>query len=281
MIFAPINRSTLITANNQFIDFMKLRDSSRFSDFNSYSTNPNVVFPLTQVPWNGGYNTIVAINKTHVGLPVFKNENVEFFVGMVETNVGDQRWCMFQIFYSKQRHGKTIKLNSWAWFNERMEIYFDKSKFAQKFGVSLEIAQLVLSLAMCQASRIYWLGGELVAENAREKIETLVSNAIASHPKYAGKIRRHNARMRLKSATEVQNSKTPATEVAYPTTTHYVFTMGDKVVGGGKFLNDFCARTEANRVLMKAIIEGASADSVMRIHRQIEVCAFKLSFNEV
>lgn len=281
MIFAPINKSTLITANNQFIDFMKLRDSSRYSDFNSYSTNPNVVCPLTQVPWNGGYNTLVAINKTHVGLPVFKNKNVEFFVGMVETNVADQRWCMFRIFYSKRRHGKTIKLNSWAWFNERTEIYFDKSKFAQKFGVSLEIAQLVLSLAMCQACRVYWMGGELVAENAREKIETLVSNAIASHPKYAGKVRRHNARMRLKSATEVQNFKNPAAEVACPTATHYVFTLGDKVVGGGEFLDDFCARTEANRVLMKAIIEGASADSVMRIHRQIEVCAFKLSFNEV
>lgn len=278
MLFSPINSRTLIAANNEFIALMQERGTARYSDFNRYDANPKVVFPLSEVPWNNGYTTFVAINKTYVGLPVFKNNNVQIFVGAV----GRPGMYQFHIFYSKQRSGKPIKLKSWYSFNERDPFALHAHEMAQKFGITMEDARNVLSMVVAQATRIYWQGAANgLSIMTRDKFENAVTKAIASHPKYAGKIRRNNARMRLKSATEVQNIKNLADEVAAPTTAHYVFTMGTKVVGGGKFLNDFCARTEANRVLMKAIVNGASADSVMRVHRQIEVCAFKLSFNEV
>lgn len=278
MLFSPINSHTLIAANNEFIALMRERGTARYSDFNSYDANPNVVFPLSEVPWNNGYTTFVAINKTYVGLPVFKNNNVQIFVGAV----GRPGMYQFHIFYSKQRSGKPVKLKSWCSFNERDSFVLHAHEMAQKFGITMNDARNVISMVTAQATRIYWQGdAHGLGKMAREKFETAVTNAIASYSKNAGKIRRHNARMRLKSAAQVQEIKNPAAEVADPTTKQYVFTMGDKVVGGGNFLNDFCARTEANRVLMKAIVEGASADSVMRIHLQIEVCAFKLSFNEV
>lgn len=278
MLFSPINSHTLIAANNEFIALMRERGTARYSDFNSYDANPNVVFPLSEVPWNNGYTTFVAINKTYVGLPVFKNNNVQIFVGAV----GRPGMYQFHIFYSKQRSGKPVKLKSWCSFNERDSFVLHAHEMAQKFGITMKDARNVISMVTAQATRIYWQGdAHGLGKMAREKFETAVTNAIASYSKNAGKIRRHNARMRLKSAAQVQEIKNPAAEVADPTTKQYVFTMGDKVVGGGNFLNDFCARTEANRVLMKAIVEGASADSVMRIHLQIEVCAFKLSFNEV
>lgn len=278
MLFSPINSRTLIAANNEFIALMRERGTARYSDFNSYDANPNVVFPLSEVPWNNGYTTFVAINKTYVGLPVFKNNNVQIFVGAV----GRPGMYQFHIFYSKQRSGKPVKLKSWCSFNERDSFVIHAHEMAQKFGITMNDARNVISMVTAQATRIYWQGdAHGLGKMAREKFETAVTNAIASYSKNAGKIRRHNARMRLKSAAQVQEIKNPAAEVADPTTKQYVFTMGDKVVGGGNFLNDFCARTEANRVLMKAIVEGASADSVMRIHLQIEVCAFKLSFNEV
>lgn len=278
MLFSPINSRTLIAANNEFIALMRERGTARYSDFNSYDANPNVVCPLSEVPWNNGYTTFVAINKTYVGLPVFKNNNVQIFVGAV----GRPGMYQFHIFYSKQRSGKPVKLKSWCSFNERDSFVLHAHEMAQKFGITMKDARNVISMATAQATRIYWQGdAHGLGKMAREKFENAVTNAIASYPKYAGKIRRHNARMRLKSAAQVQEIKNPAAEVAGPTTKQYVFTMGDKVVGGGNFLNGFCARTEANRVLMKAIVEGAPADSVMRVHQQIEVCAFQLSFNEV
>lgn len=279
MLFSPINSRTLITANNEFIALMRERGTARYSDFNSYDANPNVVFPLSEVPWNNGYSTFVAINKAYVGLPVFKNNNVQIFVGAVG---GGTVTYQFHIFYSKQRSGKPVKLKILCSFNERDSFVLHAHEMAQKFGITMNDARNAISMVAAQATRIYWQGdAHGLGKNARDKFETAVTNAIASYPKYAGKIRRHNARMRLKSAAQVQEIKNLAAEVADPTTTHYVFTMGDKVVGGGKFMNDFCARTEANRVLMKAIVDGASVDSVMRVHQQIEVCAFKLSFNEV
>jgi len=266
MKFPPITSYSLMQANNNFIYIMKeWRPTNSYSDFNSYDeVSPTVVFPVQPVPWNSGYSTLVVINKLHVGYPVWKTKNLQIFVGM---SIGANS---FHIYYSKIRKGRVVSLRKCFNFTKHSEIVFNEDKFAQKFGMTLADARLVLQMVVIQAVRTF-----KTCEMDYNNLGAIIENHFANHPRYAPK--KKNAPKVTPVEQEIDTKKVIIPDVP-DGKQQYVFMAGSEKIGGGQFLNAHQARTAAVQDALGMMSEGKlPLDSVIRIFLTTEVSSFKVS----
>jgi hypothetical protein len=265
MKFPPITSYSLMRAHTNFIYLMKKRDSLSYGDFNSYDkVNPNVVFPVNPVPWNAGYTTMVVINKTYVGYPVYKTRDLQIFIGMsINTNE-------FHIFYSKIRKGRVVGLRKWTTFYKHSEISLNEHRFAQKFALTLPRAKDVLDMVIHQAVRIF-----RTADFDSKTFAETVNTHFKNHPRYAPK--KKNAPKVTPVDQEITTKKIILPDVP-DGKQQYVFMAGGEKIGGGEFLNVHQARTTAVQDALGMMADGKlPLDSVIRIFLTTEVSSFKVS----
>jgi hypothetical protein len=267
MHFVRIVDVTPQSAHNKFIEMMNQRGSYMYSQFNDYSqTNPKRVFPIIPVAWNAGYTTMVLINGKYIGYPVFRNQFIQFFVGMCP----ESKVCY--VFHSKTRKRSMSDMKLWAAIAPYLHIKFDENQFAQKFSLNMDDARYVLNMIFVQAVRTFSCKSATTANILLE-----FNNHLENHPRYAAQFARRKKQLAEGRQTAVAeiNSTPTASGGKFET---YIFTTGSRKLGEYRYLNDADARTAATKILMKAIAnDELPFDAVVHISRTTVIGSVKIS----